>query len=164
MTQRRMSQSSRKSFLRANNADIYGHGNAWLILLSWKSSILFQKSETWSVRGGDDVPVVYSSPQSAAQAIQRVRPDMKWTVHEMRPEQDLHLSHHDHSTASEEVQLMQKDGAAVTKLTNKDFENWLIETTVDAQVAGRLDQLSNSGGDIGSFIERFEKLRLDLKK
>lgn len=169
MTQQRMSQASRKSFLRANRAAIYGHGNSWIILLSWESEApfhLFQKTkpEIWTVRGGGDVPVVYSSAHAAAQAVQRVRPDMRWTIHETPPKKFPPPILKNTPVTSTGISKMETPAISDANAKNKPFANWLAETTAAAQVAGILDQIPEGSRDFGAFIEQLNQLRMELKK
>lgn len=169
MTQQRMSQASRMSFLRANRADIYGYGNAWMILLSWEPEApfrLFQKTkqESWPVRGGDDVPVIYSSAHAAAQAIQRVRPDMRWTVHETPPKEPPPPNPKKAPLASTGIRKTETPATPDANATKKPFANWLVETTAAAQVAGILEQIPEGARDIGALIEQLNQLRMELKK
>lgn len=79
MAGRRMNAESRQSFTRAFRAEISGHGQFWYITLI----VIFER---WLINGGGNTPLAYSSAQTAAQAIKRVRPDLPWTVIEHKPE------------------------------------------------------------------------------
>lgn len=91
MSNRRMNYESRQSFFRAEKATITGHDDCWFIRLS--RSILnvpynvFNKyqDESWWVESGN-VAVSYSSSYAAVQALQRVRPDLPWTIFESKPQ------------------------------------------------------------------------------
>lgn len=168
MMQQRMSQESRRSFLRANRAAIYGHGNAWIILLSWELEApfnLFQKTkpEVWTVKGGGDVTVVYSSVHAAAQAIQRVRPDMRWTVHETLPKEPSPPIPKNSPVTSPGSKGTEIPVFSTPNTAKKPFASWLLETTAAAQVAGILDQIPEDSKDIGAFIEQLNQLRKELK-
>ena len=165
-----MSQASRRSFLRADKATIYGHGEAWIILLTRNAepSLPLQKaSECWTVKGGDDISVVYSSAHSAAQAINRVRPDLTWELRDVPPKSVK--STRNASGANLKVGAIAEDKLNTKIEANKiskdeTFSKWLLETVATAQAAGILDQLPDSQTDIDEFMKKIENLRRDLKR
>lgn len=143
MAQQRMSQASRRSFLRADKATIYGHGEAWIIILTRQvgPSLLTGKPECWIVKGGDNTSVVYSSAHSAAQAINRVRPDLTWELRDV-PQKSA-TSTENVSGASSKVSASAEeklDKATENKMPKDEkFPKWLLETVATAQAAGILD-------------------------
>ncbi|KAA6185282.1 hypothetical protein F2Q65_09285 [Thiohalocapsa marina] len=141
MLQRRMSKASRRSLNFADSAEIVGDEESWAIRLiqipPLPVFLLDRKVKSWFVTGGDEAIVYYPSVLSAAQAIQRGRPDLPYKV--------------------VQIDTMSRQGK------DKTYEQWLRETIAAAEIAGVLNNLLGQGVDINDVLEKSKRLRFEMK-